>query len=254
MENSEIAWTKHTFNPWIGCQHAHPGCFFCYAEDDAPRHRVVWGPNGTRRRTSDANWRTPLTWNKKAVESETRTRVFCASLADIFEQRDDLAEWRVSLFHLIDQCKSLDWQLLTKRPEHAAEALKKYRHHCWLGTSVSNQETADKWIPRLAASRDLVPILFVSVEPIIGPVDITPHLDLLDWVIVGGESGPNRRPCEIKWFRAIAEACAAANVPCFIKQDSEFSSEQQGRIPDDLWAIRQLPIVEHEREVQLKMF
>lgn len=151
-ETTGISWTHSTFNPWIGCSKVHTGCANCYAERDFAirRKRVNWGPNGTRSRTSDSNWREPLRWNKEAAAAGERRRVFCSSLADIFEDwdqpivdhkgeklfRDDVGRYaavfekvasarpatmndlRHDLFGLIDQTPNLDWLLLTKRPEN----------------------------------------------------------------------------------------------------------------------------------------
>src|SRR6476620_1877883 len=102
MENSKIEWCDHTFNPWIGCQHVSPGCDRCYAETmmDHRYHRVEWGPHGRRVRTSEANWRTPLRWAKDARKNGIRVGVFCASLADVFDNKADPI-WRADLFNLM---------------------------------------------------------------------------------------------------------------------------------------------------------
>ena len=119
-ENSKIQWTDHTFNPWIGCQKVSPGCTNCYAEalDERWRPgRTRWGPKSERTRTSPANWRRVLQWDREAKAAGERARVFCASLADVFEDRAELRPWRADLFKLIDATQHLDWLLLTKRPE-----------------------------------------------------------------------------------------------------------------------------------------
>lgn len=120
-ENSKIEWTNHTFNPWRGCQKVSPGCQHCYAETLSKRNPAVlgeWGPNGKRVIASEAHWRLPLKWNKAAKLAGERHRVFCASLADVFEDRPELVAPRVRLFHLISETPNLDWLLLTKRPEN----------------------------------------------------------------------------------------------------------------------------------------
>jgi protein gp37 len=119
-ENSKIEWTDHTFNPWIGCTKVSDGCKHCYAEAlmDKRYGRVKWGPQGTRQRTSADNWRKPLQWNKQAVKEDKHYRVFCSSLADVFEDNPQLTEWRADLFNLIAETPNLDWLLLTKRPEN----------------------------------------------------------------------------------------------------------------------------------------
>lgn len=241
-ENSKIEWCDHTFNPWIGCTKVSEGCQHCYAEQmmDKRYGKVKWGPQGTRVRTSLANWKKPLKWNREAAKAGKRARVFCASLADVFEihPSQDLDEWRHDLFMLIQQTPHLDWLLLTKRPENVMPYL---RHgwgtdlpdNVWLGTSVENQQAAFKRIPELLK----VPaaVRFLSMEPLLGQV----HLDLMDgvffdsgmpfdwqrldppgihWVIVGGESGPNARSIHPDWVRDIREQCVGAGVPFFFKQ------------------------------------
>lgn len=118
--NSKIEWTDHTFSPWIGCTKISPACDHCYAERSAPA-RVkraagveTWGPTGQRVRTSKAYWREPLKWNAEAQRTGTRPRVFCASLADVFDNAVP-PEWRTDLFALIMRCENLDFLLLTKR-------------------------------------------------------------------------------------------------------------------------------------------
>lgn len=203
-ENSKIEWTDHTFNPWIGCAKVSPGCKNCYAETlmDQRYGRVKWGVNGTRSRTAPANWKQPLKWNREAERSGIRRRVFCASLADVFEDRPELVEWRADLFKLIDATPFLDWLLLTKRPENIGKMYapmvlsdqKEWnrannslpssglrfpdpipgvrRHNVWLGTSVENQATADERIPHLLKAAHLARFTFLSCEPLLGPVDL----------------------------------------------------------------------------------
>ena len=285
-ENSKIEWTDHTFNPWRGCAVVHEGCANCYAWRESKRFpaiRGVWGPNGTRVVASDDMWRQPLKWNKKAEQAKTRARVFCASLADVFEdwqgrmhshnekelwsstgsftvEEDDgskdfaferqpltMADCRRRLFELIDKTPWLDWQLVTKRPENVrrmwdysrkikghicqneGDGIDAYRKNVWLLTSVSNQKTADAMIPELLKCRDLVPVLGLSAEPLLGPIDLSDFLYYtnreretrsakLDWVIVGGESGPAARPCDPNWVRSLRDQCRSADIPFFFKQ------------------------------------
>lgn len=358
MENTNIEWCDATFNPWIGCTHVHAGCTNCYAEAFAKRYgKARWGPGGTRVRTSPAYWRQPLKWDRKAAEAGVRARVFCASLADVFEdwggsvtatdhgepvalwhgpsrlgvdavctaggmlvspwhkttdggpvivpgyRRATLDDLRADLFRLIDATPHLDWLLLTKRPENirrmwplesaGMQAIfpgapgnlgkpvpcvkRNCRHNVWLGTSISDQETADKQLPALLECRDLAPVLFLSVESLLGPVDLRTDVTVCDycgrytldkkrcdcpcgapliqdpytfaerinWVIVGGESGPHRRPCKVEWIASIAGQCRDAGVPCFVKQDAAAKPGQQGRIPDQLWRVKQFPEVAH---------
>lgn len=256
-ENSKIEWTDHTFNPWIGCQKVSPGCDHCYAEGWSKRSgHVEWGPHGARRRTSAANWRKPLAWDKAAREAGRRARVFCASLADVFDNHASiLPEWRADLWRLIAATPHLDWLMLTKRPQNIGKMLPHAWNggwpNVWLGTTVENQTEAHRRIPHLLS----VPaaVRFLSVEPMLGPVDLTEwfwgreepcpgcskdidcdcgHLprhmlgeeDDLSWVICGGESGPGARPMNWDWARSLRDQCQAAGVPFFFKQWGEWEN------------------------------
>lgn len=248
MEDSKIAWTKHTFNPWMGCQRVSPGCEHCYAETlVSGRMKLnVWGPPSTteRKRTNDANWELPLRWNKAAAQARRRDRVFCASLADVFEDHPRVAPWREELFALIEQCPALDWQLLTKRPENLikflpAAWLAKPLPHVWLGTTVEDQQRARDRVLHLLGTPATV--RFLSCEPLLGPLDLTRlhppgytsdwfnalrrdsyrgglDSNAVDWVIVGGESGPCARVCDVAWIRSIMQQCRDADVPVFVKR------------------------------------
>ena len=412
-EHTKIEWATHTFNSWIGCAKVHTGCEHCYAEAQAGRHGVKWGPNGTRRKTSESYWTKPLTWNRKAAKSGERPRIF-SSLCDPFEDWDGevyahdrgayfyadngscsvassamagttpdgmhyttLDDLRRDFFCLIDQTPNLDWLLLTKRPENVrrmwpglwgkpAKERIRYapdRSNVWLGVSVSDQATADKLIPGLLKLRDLTPCLFVSVEPLLGPVDLkrwigyypaheiktprrssvrgrtngpvgdtggrsdgisqsparssdrtrepkgnaeqplvidsdgrgsnqdgvreqasdpntigegircvasgdiedcpggsndergradirlheeqaarhaaTGHTGQISLIIVGGESGPRARPCNVQWIRSIVEQCKAAGIPCFVKQ---LGAKVIGRVTDDFACMEDLAV------------
>jgi protein gp37 len=223
-EQSAIEWTDATFNPWIGCTRIGPGCDHCYAEDLMARRygRVEWGAGKARSRTSPANWRKPVAWNAKAAafvaEHGRRRRVFCASLADVFDN-DAPAEWRADLFDLIRNTPDLDWLLLTKRIGNAPRFLPADwgdgYGNVWLGSTVVNQAEADRDLEKLRA----VPaaIRFLSIEPLLGPID---RLDLagVDWVITGGESGPRARSMRVEWIRSIRDQCQADGVAFFHKQ------------------------------------
>lgn len=231
--DSKIEWCDHTFNPWIGCAKVSEGCQHCYAEAYAKRYgKAEWGPGAMRVRTSAANWQKPLAWNRQALAGGRRYRVFCASLADVFEDHHDVNGWRVSLLELIEATRALDWLLLTKRPERVQPLIEQaagrsagsffdLNPHVWIGASVENQEQAEKRIPHLVEVP--APVRFLSMEPLLGPVDLAPWLGGLAWVIVGGESGPHARPMHPDWVRALRDQCAAAGVSFFFKQWGEWS-------------------------------
>lgn len=239
-ESTKIQWTDATFNPWVGCSKVSEGCKFCYAEElmDHRYHRVQWGDNGTRSRTK--TWRDPVKWNREAAIEGKRRKVFCASLADVFEDRRELEPWRADLFDLIDECPMLDWLLLTKRPENIlrmwTQSLPNMRENVWLGTSISNQANAEKQIPHLVDCIDLCQYLFLSVEPQIAHVDLSKWLKLkpspMSWVITGGESKQGKndpRPYNLDWARSMVDQCAAASIPCFVKQVGSFAMDGGNR-------------------------
>ena len=178
MQNSKIEWTDHTFNPWWGCVKVSPGCEHCYAETLAHRYKFdVWGPaKTTSRRGMSANyWKQPIKWNKAAMADGARRRVFCASMADVFEDHPDVLEWRTQLFALIEQTPALDWLLLTKRPENMSRFAPAHwaggwPANVWAMTSVENQEQAEKRIPLLLKVPAYVRGL--SCEPLLGPVNV----------------------------------------------------------------------------------
>lgn len=233
-KDSKIEWTDHTFNPWWGCQKVSEGCRHCYAETLSNRWgHDIWGPPATtsRRMMSDSYWQKPLAWNGAAEAAGRRARVFCASMADVFEEHPDADAPRARLWELIEATPWLDWLLLTKRPENIDNMLPgrwlaAIPPNVWLGTSVEDQATAERRIRELLA----VPaaVRFVSCEPLIGPINMIPYLfgdalgndftPSLDWVIVGGESGPGARPMEAAWAKSIVDTCEASSTPVFLKQ------------------------------------
>lgn len=298
-ERSNIEWCDATFNPWIGCTKVSPACDNCYAERDFDlrRHVVQWGAGQARKRTGDDNWKKPGKWNAKPFfqcedcghrsegerwrevgpnmgltdsgyacprcnsrsMNEVRRRVFCASLADVFDNEVP-AEWRAELFALIAATPNLDWLLLTKRIGNvasmiAAPGMQKcgLPPNVWLGATICNQAEADRDIPKLLA----VPaaVRFLSIEPMLGPINVADIPDpaggicikplagarwlmgtgtrcgsypaespKLHWVICGGESGPHARPMHPDWARSLRDQCAAARVPFLFKQWGEWGT------------------------------
>lgn len=220
-ENTKIEWATHTFNPWWGCTKVSEACKHCYAEAWAKRvGQDVWGPKPDRRLMSDAHWKQPIKWNRKASELAERPRVFCASMADVFEDRDELTPHRARLFDLIEETPNLDWLLLTKRPQNVARLARwtdTWPENIWLGTTVELQKRAEELLPFLEA----IPakVRFISAEPLLGPLSIAPWLrTTIDWVITGGESGPNARPASPEWFRSLHSQCMEHEVAFHFKQ------------------------------------
>jgi protein gp37 len=182
-ENSLISWTDHTWNPWVGCMKVSPACDGCYAEHlmDTRMGRVEWGAPGvgvgTRSRTSEHTWNDPRRWNRKAEKEGTRPFVFCASLADIFDNQVP-AEWRADAFRVMRETPRLVYLLLTKRPQNIvklAEEAGGLPPNCAIGTTVEDQTRADQNVPiLLEAAGKLNPLFtFVSCEPLLGAIDLT---------------------------------------------------------------------------------
>lgn len=231
-ENSKIEWTDHTFNPWIGCQHVSPGCDHCYAETQnnfCKWDGGSWGPHAPRKRTSDENWKNPIKWNAdgKSFKKEHghRPRVFCASLADVFDNQVPSA-WRHDLFALIRECRRLDWLMLTKRPENILKMLPSdwgggYRN-VWLGVTAEDQ----RWFDRRWKHLQNIPaaIKFISYEPAIGPLRLPKQGPFRDWLISGGESGGGARPLKPRWVREVIADCRLRGVAPFHKQWGSYAS------------------------------
>jgi protein gp37 len=226
--------------------------------------KVQWGPGAKRVRTSPANWKQPLAWSaahdKFFAQHGRRQRVFCASLADVFDNAVP-DSWRADLFELIEQTPNLDWLLLTKRIGSVGNMLpvpfdfEKQYPNVWLGITITSQAEADRDIPKLLTLDATV--RFLSMEPLLGPVDLSTvackpcptsggELSMdpstgayeccsrcdftgvgdewgIDWVIVGGESGPGARPMHPDWARSLRDQCAAAGVPFLFKQWGEWT-------------------------------
>jgi protein gp37 len=234
-ENSKIEWTDHTFNPWTGCTKVSPGCDHCYAEGWAKRSGTVQWGDAPRRRTTEANWKLPLKWNTQAEREGRRFRVFCASLADVFDNAAPAA-WRQDLMSLIVRTPHLDWLLLTKRIGNARRALADASMHdgllltandeyrppanLWIGATIVNREELLRDAAKLKATPAAV--RFWSVEPLLEDLGAIPRELLPDWVIVGGESGPGARPMSPDWARKLRDQCASAGVPFLFKQWGEW--------------------------------
>jgi protein gp37 len=230
-ENTGISWCDHTFNGWWGCRKISPECENCYAERDAAR----WAPslpwNGTTYRMfGESHWNEPRRWQRKAAKEGRRARVFCGSMCDVFEGNILLDDMRARLWALIADTPSLDWMLLTKRPENilrllpfieiGGESTERFRN-AWIGTTVGCKSS----LVRLDHLRSVpATVRFVSAEPLLEDLGRI-NLNGISLIIVGGESGPNARPCNVGWIRSIVRQCKHAGVACFVKQLGANSTE-----------------------------
>lgn len=243
MAETKIEWTAtvvdgqvfpgFTFNPWRGCSKVSPGCDHCYAETLAARNPAVlgeWGPGARRVEAAESYWDLPRKWHRQAVQEGKRFKVFCASLADVFDKEAPVASrnrlWQViaSTSGYIDGFTrgGLDWLILTKRPGRIGDVLREdgvnvrffQDNRCWVGVSVESQE----YLKRFWAVRHWSPVPWISAEPLLGPLEMPEVLKECRWVVVGGESGPIARPCEEIWIRRLVNQCRDAAVPCFVKQ------------------------------------
>lgn len=259
--NSKIEWTDHTFNPWWGCVKVSEGCKFCYAEGLSKRYgNDVFGVDKDRRFFSHKHWQEPYKWDRVAGTEGKRARVFCSSMADVFEDNDSLIEYRQRLWDVIESTNNLDWLLLTKRPENVLRMIPQrwlerdgsvFPENIWMGTSVENQARADFRIPRLLD----IParIHFLSVEPMLEKVDLDiegrnygishPTWEQrIEWVICGGESGAHCRPFDVEWAYDLRDQCKESNTPFFMKQlgGHPYKRDRMEDFPENL-RIRDFP-------------
>ena len=268
-EHSTIEWTDATWSPWEGCTKVSPACDHCYAEgmNRWLRKGENWGPGAPRRIYSEDHWAKPMKWQRDAPKFHTlhgRNRRVFPSVCDPFDNEAPGLQ-RERLWATIRATPALTWLLLTKRIGNAKSMLPADwgdgYPNVWLGATVVTQEEADRDVPKLLA----VParVRFLSIEPMLGPVDLgrfllrccghlvpgndhgvygteppqccgqpEPSFDL-DWVIAGGESGPGARPMPEEWPRSLAAQCKAAGVPFLMKQ--------MGGVRDKRGALEDLP-------------
>lgn len=249
-EGTGISWADLTMNPWIGCTKVSPACDHCYAEDLATnRLGVTWGPGAPRRRTAPGNWSKPPRWNRIAEEAGERLTVFCASLADWADNAVD-DQWRADLAAMIIATPWLTWMLLTKRIGNVRAMLEAMfpdgvPDNLALGVTIANQQEADRDLPRALSVKAGLGIarLFVSMEPFLGPVDITRYLAGIDLVIVGGESGRHARSMPDDWALSLRDQCEAAGTPFHFKQQSQADHRRTYNKPDTFPA--RLQVREH---------
>lgn len=214
-ETTAIEWTDHTFNPWIGCTKISPACDNCYAENlmDTRYGRARWGAGEDRVRTAPSNWSQPRKWDRQAAKAGTRPFVFCASLADVFDNEVD-ERWRADLFALIRETPNLVWLLLTKRIGNVlrmtdVEARGSDFHlpdNVAIGATMANQAEYDRDRMKLHQVKEKRGPLFTfgSFEPLLGPIILDSYAP--DWIIVGGESGQSARPMNLDWARLMRQS------------------------------------------------
>ncbi|MEQ1594681.1 MAG: phage Gp37/Gp68 family protein [Casimicrobium sp.] len=242
-KQTNIVWTKSTFNPWMGCTGVSRACDHCYAEALMGRWlKIKWGTGEPRVRTSPTYWRAPRAWNAAAPSQNFAGirgfwPVFCASLADVFDNEVD-PQWRLDLWELVRATPNLTWQILTKRIGNARKMLPadwgNGYANVWLGATVCDQTEALRDVVKLRA----VPaaVRFVSVEPMLGSIDLeaVPRdgdhnsppgrlIDMLDWVICGGERCAQSRPMHPNGPRQLRDQCVRADKPFLFKQWGDWS-------------------------------
>jgi len=225
MENSKIEWTNHTFNPWHGCTKVSPACDHCYAMSMAKRMgQDIWGAKAKRRMLSDDNWIQPVKWNESAKALGERPRVFCGSMCDVCEKREDLVEPRARLVRLIEDTPHLDWLLLSKRPENFTALFpwgEDWPENVWVGATVEQQKYAELRLNHLL--RIPAAVRFISSEPLLGPLDLgkwamNPDYYPLNWIIAGGESGAGARPSAPAWYASLQRQSEKMGAAFHFKQ------------------------------------
>ncbi len=224
-QGSSIEWTEATWNPVTGCTKISAGCKHCYAERMAKRLKAMGVPqyrNGFKLTLQPQSLELPLKWRQPK-------RIFVNSMSDLFHE-DVPFEFIEKVFDVMNRCPQHTFQILTKRPEIAAEFAPQFKWtpNIWMGTSVEDERVL--W--RIKHLREIrAKVRFLSLEPLIGPM---PNLPLrgIHWVIVGGESGPKARPMNSDWVRDIRCKCAQQNVPFFFKQWGGTQKCRTGRTLD----------------------
>ncbi|MHC2068128.1 DUF5131 family protein [Bremerella sp. T1] len=216
MQNSKIGWTHYTWNPWWGCNKVSAACRHCYIGQIMRRsgNEPFDGPMRTK-----TTWRLPFRWNRAAIGTGERLRIFTCSMSDFFHPGAD--KWRCEAWAIIQACQNLDWLILTKRPELIRDRLPSDwgtgYPNVWMGVTVEDQSHI-KRIDKLA--KIPAAVRFVSAEPLLGPVYFGRRLRQLDWVITGCEKAAKakRRGLENSWVRNIRDECEASGVALFHKQ------------------------------------
>jgi len=264
-ETTGIAWTDATWNPVTGCAKVSPGCVHCYSERMTHRmaHREKSIPKYDGLTDTRGHWTGEVRCHPDLLDMPIRWRkpryIFVCSMSDLFHPAVPF-EFIARVFLAMLAAPQHVYQVLSKRPERMVEFFERWNRAIdvplpskwrpaplpgiWLGVSAEDQERADERIPLLL--RVPAAVRFVSLEPLLGPVDLGDVIPRLShperfWAICGGESGPGARPMQIEWLADIVAQCHDAGIATFVKQDSGPRAGKQGRIPDDLWALKEYP-------------
>lgn len=231
-KDSHIEWTDHTFNIVHGCTKVSEACQFCYAELWDRRQlysdELHWGPNASRLKMSEEYWKQPLSWNRAAARQGRCTKVFCSSMADVFEDHADVRAEQPKLWKLIEQTPNLIWQLLTKRPENVMAMVPEswragFPPNVWMMTSTENQQRFNERVGHLKKVPAIV--LGFSCEPLLSTIEIGDAVHGVDpkklWFIAGGESSKSPEKCRLsrhEWFAALRDQCQLRGIAYFFKQ------------------------------------
>lgn len=221
--NSAIEWTESTWNPLTGCTKMSPGCKNCYAERMALRLKFMGQPNyanGFKLSLHENSLELPLQWKKPQT-------IFVNSMSDLFHKDVPFA-FIERVFDVMRRASWHQFQVLTKRSERLVALSPKleWAPNIWMGVSVE----LEKYSFRIDHLRQTGAIVkFLSIEPLLGPIPIL-NLENINWVIVGGESGPRARPVDRDWVIDIRNQCRRADVPFFFKQWGGFNKKKNGRI------------------------
>jgi protein gp37 len=222
---STIEWTEATWNPVTGCTKISPGCKFCYAERMAHRLKAMGQEryrNAFKLTLQPDALEVPLRWKTPRV-------IFVNSMSDLFHV-DVPLEYMQQCFNVMEEASQHTFQVLTKRPDRAAELSTHlpWPKNVWMGTSVESND----YLWRVRSLREIpAAVRFLSVEPLLGPINRLP-LKGIQWVIVGGESGPGARPMKVEWVRQLRDQCVAKDVPFFFKQWGGTNKKRAGRVLD----------------------
>ena len=246
---SKIEWTEETRNVFVGCSKTSPGCKNCYAEKMARRLKAMGNPHYGVVIDDNGKWNGKVHFVGDAIAKMLRSRkpkmIFVNSMSDTFHESVPV-EWLDKLWNVMGQTRWNTYQILTKRAKRMYEYLKDKEPlpNVWCGVSVENQAAADERIPFLLQTP--AAIRFLSCEPLLGPIDLDGYIgtelqlsdydfdigDGVDFVIVGGESGPKARPCHPDWVRSIRDQCQLFEVSFFFKQWGGTNKKKSGNLLD----------------------